>query len=212
LDRSDIATTDEHHPRLSDQALNRLFLRARTRNGFLAKPIPDALMREIYDLAKWGPTAANTTPARFVFVRSAAAKERLRPHLMPQNVDKTMAASCCVIVAYDTCFYDCMGKLFPSRDMSSSFVGNAPLIEETAKRNSTLQGAYLMIAARALGLDCGPMSGFNAATLDAEFFSDGRWKSNFLCRLRNRRESLSTQSATRFRRSLPRSMSLPRAG
>jgi 3-hydroxypropanoate dehydrogenase len=183
LDKPDTATTDERHRRLSDQVLRRLFLQARTRNAFLPKPIPDELVRELYDLAKWGPTAANTTPARFVFVRSAAAKERLRPHLMPQNVDKTMAAPCCVIVAYDTCFHDLMGKLFPSRDMRSSFVGNAPLIEETARRNSTLQGAYLMIAARALGLDCGPMSGFNATTLDAEFFPDARWKSNFLCNL-----------------------------
>ena len=177
LEKTDPATTDERHRRLSDQALQRLFLHARTRNAFLPKPLPDELVRELYDLAKWGPTAANTTPARFVFVRSAAAKERLRPHLMPLNTDKTLAASCCVIVAYDTCFHDLMGKLFPSRDMRSSFVGNAALIEETAKRNSTLQGAYLMIAARALGLDCGPMSGFNAATLDTEFFPDGRWKS-----------------------------------
>ena len=115
-------------------------------------------MRELYDLAKWGPTAANTTPARFVFVRTAAAKERLKPHLMGNNVDKTMAASCCVIVAYDSRFYDLLGKLFPSRDMRSAFVGNAPLIEETAKRNSTLQGAYMMLAARSLGLDCGPKS------------------------------------------------------
>jgi 3-hydroxypropanoate dehydrogenase len=175
--------TEERHLRLSEQALDRLFLKARTRNAWLNVPLPDALMRELYDLAKWGSTAANTTPARFVFLRSAAAKERLKPHLMPGNVDKTMAASCCVIVAYDTCFCDLLSKLFPSRDMRSSFVGNEPLIEETAKRNSTLQGAYLMLAARALGLDCGPMSGFNAPGVDAEFFSDGRWKSNFLCNI-----------------------------
>ena len=174
------SVTDERHRRLSEQVLDQLFLKARTRNAWLNVPLPEALTRELYDLAKWGPTAANTTPARFVFVRSAAAKERLRPHLMPGNVDKTMAASCCVIVAYDTRFYDLMGKLFPSRDMRSNFVGNERLIEETAKRNSTLQGAYLMLAARALGLDCGPMSGFNAAGVDAEFFPDGRWKSNFL--------------------------------
>jgi 3-hydroxypropanoate dehydrogenase len=182
LSKSENAT-DERHRRLNEQALDRLFLKARSRNAWLNVPLPDALIRELYDLAKWGPTAANTTPARFVFVRSTAAKERLRPHLMPGNVDKTMAASCCVIVAYDTRFYDLLGKLFPSRDMRSNFVGNAPRIEETAKRNSTLQGAYLMLAARALGLDCGPMSGFNAAGVDAEFFSDGRWKSNFLCNI-----------------------------
>ena len=183
MNNSKNATTPERHHRLSNQVLDRLFRTARTRNAFLPGPIPDALLRELYDLAKWGPTAANSTPARFVFVRSAAVKERLRPHLMPGNVDKTMAAPCCVIVAHDTRFYDLFGKLFPSRDMKANFVGNTPLIEETAKRNSTLQGAYLMLAARSLGLDCGPMSGFNAAGVDAEFFPDGRWKSNFLCNL-----------------------------
>jgi 3-hydroxypropanoate dehydrogenase len=167
--------------RISDVALDRLFRTARTRNGWLPRTLPTELLPELYELAKWGPTAANSNPARFVFVRSTAAKERLRPHLMPGNVDKTMSAPCCVIVAYDSRFYDLMPKLFPARDMRATFVGNDPLIEETAKRNSTLQGAYLIMAARALGLDCGPMSGFNAASLDAEFFADGRWKSNFLC-------------------------------
>jgi 3-hydroxypropanoate dehydrogenase len=179
LDKSHQAATDRTQ-RLDDAALDRLFLKARTRNAWADRAVPDALVHELYDLAKWGPTAANTTPARFVFVRSAAAKARLKPHLTGTNVDKTMAAPCCVIVAYDSRFYDLMGKLFPSRDMRTPFAGNAPLVEETGKRNSTLQGAYMMLAARALGLDCGPMSGFNAATLDAEFFPDGRWKSNFL--------------------------------
>jgi 3-hydroxypropanoate dehydrogenase len=171
--------TDERH-RLSDQVLDQVFRTARTRNAWASTPISDALVRQLYELTKWGPTAANTTPGRFVFVRSGAAKERLKPHLIDSNVNKTMAAPCCVIVAYDLRFYDLLGKLFPSRDMRAAFAGNAPLIEETAKRNSTLQGAYMMLAARSLGLDCGPMSGFNAATLDAEFFRDGRWKSNFL--------------------------------
>jgi 3-hydroxypropanoate dehydrogenase len=179
LDKSDNVATQEHR-RVSDEALDRVFLKARTRNAWVSKPIADSLVRELYDLTKWGPTAANTTPARFVFVRSAAAKERLRPHLMDANVNKTMAAPCCVIVAYDTRFYDLMPKLFPSRDMRTTFAGNAPLIEETAKRNSTLQGAYMMLAARSLGLDCGPMSGFNPMSLDAQFFPDGRWRSNFL--------------------------------
>src|SRR5271156_5744231 len=107
--------------RLSAEVFDRLFLTSRTHNAWMDKPLSDELMRELYDLAKWGPTAANSTPARFVFVRSAAAKQRLRPHLMPLNVDKTLAASCCVIVAYDTCFHDLMAKLFPSRDMRSSF-------------------------------------------------------------------------------------------
>lgn len=167
--------------RLSAEALSRLFLSARSRNAWHDKPLSNAQVRELYELTRWGPTAANTTPARLVFVRSAAAKERLKPHLAAGNVDKVMSAPCCVIIAYDTRFYDLMPKLFPSRDMRSAFAGNDALIEETAKRNSTLQGAYLIMAARALGLDCGPMSGFNAATLDAEFFQDGRWKANFLC-------------------------------
>jgi 3-hydroxypropanoate dehydrogenase len=118
-----------------------------------------------------------------VFVRSAAAKERLKPHLSSGNVAKTMQAPCCVIVAYDTRFHDELPKLFPARDMRSIFSGNEALIEETALRNSSLQGGYLIMAARALGLDCGPMSGFNAATLNAEFFPEGRWKSNFLCNI-----------------------------
>jgi 3-hydroxypropanoate dehydrogenase len=167
--------------RLDESALDRLFRSARSRNAWLPRPISAGLVRELYDLSKWGPTAANSTPARFVFVRSAAAKERLKPHLNAGNVEKTMTAPCCVIIAYDSRFYDLLPKLFPSRDMRSAFIGKDALIEETAKRNSTLQGAYLMLAARALGLDCGPMSGFNANSLDAEFFPDGRWKSNFLC-------------------------------
>ena len=167
--------------RLADAALDLLFRTARSRNAWLARPLPDDIGRQLYDLAKWGPTAANSTPARFVFVRSAPAKERLKPHLSAGNVVKVMTAPCCVIIAYDSRFYDMLPKLFPSRDMRAAFVGNEALIEETAKRNSTLQGAYLMMAARSLGLDCGPMSGFNAASLDADFFPDGRWKSNFLC-------------------------------
>ena len=171
------------HPnyRLDEQTLDCLFRTARSRNAWRADPLPDNITREIYDLTRWGPTAANTTPGRFVFVRSESAKSRLKPHLAAGNVEKVMTAPCCVIVAYDTRFYDLMPKLFPSRDMRSAFVGNDALIDETAKRNSTLQGAYLMMAARCLGLDCGPMSGFNAASLDADFFPDGRWKSNFLC-------------------------------
>lgn len=168
---------------LDARALEALFLEARTRNGWTPQPVSDETVRELFDLCRWGPTAANSNPARFVFIRSAAAKERLRPHLSPGNLDKTMSAPCCVIVAYDTQFYELMPKLFPSREMRAVFVGNDALIEETIKRNGTLQGAYLMLAARALGLDCGPLSGFNAQTLDADFFPDGRWKSNFLCNI-----------------------------
>jgi 3-hydroxypropanoate dehydrogenase len=172
--------TMEERRELSSEVLDQVFRKARTRNAWASKPISDALVHELYALTKWGPTAANSTPGRFVFIRSTSAKERLKPHLNGSNVGKTMEAPCCVIVAYDLRFYDLFAKLFPSRDMRVAFAGNAPLIEETAKRNSTLQGAYMMVAARSLGLDCGPMSGFNAATLDAEFFPDGRWKSNFL--------------------------------
>lgn len=179
MDKADQSTTEPRN-RVSAAVLDQLFLKARTRNAWAQKPISDELVRELYEVSKWGPTAANTTPARFVFLRTKAAKERLKPHLIGANVDKTMVAPCCVIVAYDSRFFDLMGKLFPSRDMRTAFVGNAPLIEETARRNSTLQGAYMMLAARSLGLDCGPMSGFNPASLDAEFFPDGRWKSNFL--------------------------------
>ena len=168
---------------LDARALEALFLEARTRNGWTPQPVSDETVRELFDLCRWGPTAANSNPARFVFIRSAAAKERLRPHLSPGNLDKTMSAPCCVIVAYDTQFYELMPKLFPSREMRAVVVGNDALIEETIKRNGTLQGAYLMLAARALGLDCGPLSGFNAQTLDADFFPDGRWKSNFLCNI-----------------------------
>ncbi len=168
---------------LDDTGLDLIFRGARTRNAWQDKPVPEAMFHAVYDLAKWGPTSANSCPGRFVFVRSVQAKERLRPHLMEVNVDKTMRAPCCVIVAYDTRFYDLMPKLFPSRDFRSGFAANATLSEETAIRNGTLQGAYFIIAARALGLDCGPMSGFNRQTLDAEFFPDGRWRSNFLCNI-----------------------------
>jgi 3-hydroxypropanoate dehydrogenase len=168
---------------LNDATIDQLFRSARTRSSWQVRPLSDGLVREIYELARLGPTATNCNPGRFVFVRTPESKARLRPHLMPGNVDKTISAPCCVIVAYDTRFHELMPELFPGRDIKSIFDGNPMLIEETARRNSTLQGAYLIIAARALGLDCGPMSGFNAATLDAEFFPDGRWKSNFLCNL-----------------------------
>ena len=168
---------------LNDTSLDLIFRQARTYNGWQPRHISDDVLAEIYDLAKWGPTTANTNPGRFVFIRSPAAKERLRPHLSAGNVEKTMTAPCCVIVAYDTQFYELMPKLFPGRDYRAVFEGKADLIDDTAKRSSTLQGAYLMLAARALGLDCGPMSGFNHETLNAEFFADGRLKANFLCNL-----------------------------
>jgi 3-hydroxypropanoate dehydrogenase len=169
--------------RLDRPALAQLFHGARTRNGWQDRPVTDEIVRELYDLAKWGPTAANSNPGRFVFIRSAAAKERLKPHLAEGNVAKTMGAPCCVIVAQDTQFYELMPQLFPGRDMRAMFQADLPLREDTARRNATLQGAYLMLAARSIGLDCGPMSGFDPNGVNAEFFPDGRWRTDFLCNL-----------------------------
>jgi len=168
---------------LPDPSLDRIFRSARTYNGFSDKPVTDETLRQIYDLLKWGPTSANSSPGRFVFVKGKAAKEKLRPALSEGNLNKTMAAPVTAIVAYDTEFYETLPRLFPHTDARSWFAGKAALIESTAFRNGTLQGAYMIIAARALGLDCGPMSGFDNARVDAAFFPDGKWKSNFLCNL-----------------------------
>jgi len=168
---------------LSDDGLDLIFREARTQNAWTDKPVGEVLLEAIYDLAKFGPTSANCSPMRIVFVVSKEAKQRLKPCLAPGNADKSMAAPATAILAYDTRFYEHMPKLFPHADAKSWFEGNPALIEETAFRNSTLQGAYLIIAARVLGLDCGPMSGFDAAKLNAEFFPDGRFKSNFLCNI-----------------------------
>lgn len=172
------------NPTLSDEALRQIFLEARTNNGWLDKPVTDEQLRQLYDLMKWGPTSANSSPARFVFIRSQQAKERLRPTLSSGNVEKTMAAPVTVIVAYDLRFYERLPKLFPIKPaMQDLYSSNAKFAEETARRNSSLQGAYLIIAARALGLDCGPMSGFDNAKLDEEFFPASHVKSNFLCNI-----------------------------
>ena len=165
-------------------ALDTLFRGARTQNGWLDKSVTDEQLRALYDLAKYGPTSMNTSPARFVFLRTPGAKARLLPALAPGNVDKTLAAPVCVIVAHDHRFYDHLTKLFPHRaDARTMFEGNADLIESTAFRNGTLQGAYLILAARALGLDCGPMSGFDAQKINDEFFPEGDIKVNFLCNI-----------------------------
>jgi 3-hydroxypropanoate dehydrogenase len=164
-------------------ARKQLFTEARTRNAWHPQALDDDVLNELYELAKWGPTAANSNPARFVFVRSPEGKQRLEKHLSPGNVAKTAGAPVCVIVAYDGEFYEFMPQLFPARDMKTSFVGRPEVIMDTAIRSSTLQGAYMMMAARTLGLDVGPMSGFNKDTLDADFFPDGRWRSNFLFNL-----------------------------
>lgn len=170
-------------PRLDQTALHQLFLDARTHNGFTAEPVPEATLRALYDLLKWGPTSMNSQPARWVFVTSQEAKRKLAPALSPGNLDKTMAAPVTVIVAEDTRFYDHLPTQFPAYDAKPTFAANAELSAATAFRNSSLQGAYLIIAARALGLDCGPMSGFDAAKVNAAFFPDGRYRANFLCTL-----------------------------
>ena len=145
--------------------------------------MPVSLLKEVYELARMGPTSANSQPARFVFLTTPEAKARLVPALSPGNVEKTKTAPVNVIIAFDTEFHQQLPRLFPHADMRAYFAGNPALIQETAFRNGSLQGAYFILAARALGLDCGPMSGFDAAKLNAEFFPDGKWQVNFLCNL-----------------------------
>jgi len=175
--------TDDTRPPLEDDALDVLFRTARTHNGWQPVPVGEGQLRAIYDLAKWGATSANCSPARFVFVVSEAAKEKLKPALLAGNVEKTMAAPATVIIGYDLAFHEHLPKLFPHDDARSWFAGNDELIRITSFRNGTLQGAYLMLAARALGLDCGPMSGFDNAKVDAAFFAGTQIRSNFLCNL-----------------------------
>jgi 3-hydroxypropanoate dehydrogenase len=184
--------------RLDETALDTLFREARTYTKWQPRPVADETLHDLYELLKWAPTSANAAPARFVFLRSKEAKERLRPALAPLNVQKTMAAPVTVIVAYDVKFYEQLPKLFPHNPGMARLYQNSPeLVEVTAKRNSSLQGAYLIMAARSLGLDCGPMSGFDHTKVDEEFFAAGRpcfgcdqeffpeghVKSNFLCNL-----------------------------
>ena len=168
---------------LSDAGLDQIFRQARTYSAWKDAEVSDVLLEAIYDLAKMGPTSANCSPMRVLFLRSKEAKERLRPALDAGNVDKTMAAPATAIVAYDMEFYESLPTLFPHADARSWFAGNAAKIEETAQRNGSLQGAYLIIAARALGIDCGPMSGFDRAKVDEAFFAGTPWRSNFLCNL-----------------------------
>jgi 3-hydroxypropanoate dehydrogenase len=169
---------------LSEAALDQLFREARTYNAFLDKPVSDETLRQVYELAKFGPTSANSSPARIVFVKSAEAKAKLEPFLSEGNRAKTMKAPVTAIVGVDHEFYEHLPRLFPHADARSWFVGNQSMIDITAFRNATLQGAYLIIAARAAGLDCGPMSGFDNAGVDKAFFADTpNVKSNFLINL-----------------------------
>ena len=168
---------------LDQAALSQLFIDARTHNGWQDREVSDATIHQLYDLLKMPPTAANTNPGRFIFVRSAEAKEKLKPALSAGNLEKTMKAPLTVIVAQDMAFYEQLTKLYPQTDARSWFAGNEEAISSTAARNSSLQGAYLILAARALGLDTGPMSGFDNALVDTAFFADTPWKSNFLVNL-----------------------------
>src|ERR1700758_2444255 len=169
---------------LSSDALDTIYRNARTHNVWLDKPVEDTLLKQVYDLARMGPTSANMCPMRIIFVKSREAKERLKPALDAGNVDKTMKAPVTAIIGMDVHFYEQLPKLFPHADAKSWFK-NLPenVLEYTALRNGSLQGAYFMLAARALGLDCGPMSGFNNGMVDEAFFAGTTVKSNFLCNL-----------------------------
>jgi len=169
------------HTPLDQQALDSLFLKARSHNGWQAKPLPEGVLKQIYDLTKMGPTSANSCPGRFVFIQSDEAKQRLKACLNDGNVEKSMQAPCVVIFAMDMEFYEQLPKLFPHTDARSWFAGNDKKIEENAFRNSTLQAAYFMLAVRSMGLDCGPMSGLDYDKLNQEFFPDGKIKCNFIC-------------------------------
>ena len=179
-----MTATDARHQPLSADAAAQLFEAARTHNVWTSRQISDELLRGRYERLRMAPTAFNSSPARFVFIRSAEGKEKLRPHLSPGNVDKTMAAPVNVIVAYDLRFFEVLGQLGAPAALAERMATAPPAVaQETAFRSGTLQGAYMILAARSLGLDCGPMSGFDAAGLNAAFFPDGRWKANFLCNL-----------------------------
>ena len=171
-------------PTLNDESLNLIFREARTHSDWLDRPVDDALLKQVYDLAKMGPTSANMCPMRIVFVKSEEAKEKLRPTLAPANVNKSMAAPVTAIIGMDIHFYDKLPKLSPHVDARAWFKDlHESTLEYIALRNSSLQGAYFMLAARSLGLDCGPMSGFDNAKVDAAFFAGTKVKSNFLCNL-----------------------------
>ena len=201
----EVPTTTAVFEPLPEASLAQLFSGARTFTHFLPRAVPLELLERLYTLLEWGPTSSNGLPGRFVFVTSAAAKERLRPALATGNLDKTMAAPVTVIVAFDLRFFEFLERTAPRSKSRATLEANPAVARETAFRNGSLQGAYLILAARALGLDCGPMSGFDTARLDAEFFADGRWRSNFLvnlgygdrARLRERAARLSFEEACR---------------
>jgi len=168
---------------INDAALDQLFRQARTHRSWRPEPVSEVILHAAYDLARMAPTSANCSPMRLLFLRSPAAKERLRPALIGSNVKQTMAAPVTALIAHDLQFYDHLPRLYPFADARSWYAGKAEHARATAFRNGSLQGAYFVLAARAVGLDCGPMSGFDNDKVDAEFFPDGRVKSNFLCNL-----------------------------
>lgn len=168
---------------LDDAALDTLFRTARTFNAFSEKAVPDSLLRQVYELAKWGPTASNTLPARFLFLTTSEAKARLAPHLSKSNAAKAIGGAVQCVVAYDLAFAEHIPTLFPHNPGSAAWYADPTVAQETAFRSGTLQGAYLILACRALGLDCGPMSGFSKSGVDAEFFAGTVWRSNFVCNI-----------------------------
>lgn len=175
--------SDSQTKALPQSSLDTLFTQARTYNAWLDRPVSDELLHKLYDLLKLGPTSANSSPGRFIFIRSPEGKARMRPALSLGNLEKTMSAPVTVIVAHDLAFYDKLPELFPHTDARSWFTGSETAARETAFRNGSLQGGYLILAARSLGLDAGPMSGFDAAKVDAEFFAGTSWTANFLVNL-----------------------------
>jgi 3-hydroxypropanoate dehydrogenase len=168
---------------INDAALDQLYRQARTHRSWTGEPVSDVVLQAAYDLARMAPTSGNCCPMRVLFLRSREARERLKPALSAGNLVQTMSAPVTAIIGYDLQFYDFLPRLYSAADARSWFVGDEALIRETAFRNGSLQGAYFILAARAVGLDCGPMFGFDKAKVDAEFFPDGRIKSNFLCNL-----------------------------
>jgi 3-hydroxypropanoate dehydrogenase len=168
---------------IDQSAIDQLFLKARSHNGWTSQLVDDATLHEIWNLLRWAPTSANCCPLRVVFVKGAEAKAKLLSCVAPGNVEKTRSAPVTAILAMDAEFHEQLPKLFPHADARSWFAGNQPLIDESAFRNSSLQCAYFMMAARALGLDCGPMSGFDKAAVDREFLAGTTWRSNMLCNL-----------------------------
>lgn len=177
------ATFSEAAAQLDQPALDLLFREARTHNVWSDQPVGDAILRQIHDLMKIAPTSMNMSPARIIFVKSEAAKQRLKPALVSGNVEKTMTAPVCAIIGHDLAFWEHLPRLFPHKDMTGMFRGNPEMTVEAAFRNGSMQGAYLILAARAVGLDCGPMSGFDNAAVDEAFFAGTSVKSNFLCNL-----------------------------